>query len=274
MTSYAFETPRPVDLYVENGSGSVTVTGAEVTTTTVEITGARADEAIVKQDGNQVSVLAPRTRSGIFGGDSKLDMAITVPADSTLTAKTGSADLEARGRYRSGRVKTGSGEVTVETFSGPAVVETGSGDIHVDTAGEDLRVKTGSGDVQVTRAEGSLVVSTGSGDVRIGTSSAPTVVKTGSGDLDVAEARGDVAMNTGSGDLVVRTAHRGRISAKGASGDVRVGIPSGVPVWTDISTVSGDIRSDLEGVGEPEPGADHVEVRAKTVSGDVVLTQA
>ena len=48
---------------------------------------------------------------------------------------------------------------------------------------------------------------------------------------------------------------------------------SGIPVWTDISTLSGSIRSNLRGAGEPAEGADHVEVRAKTVSGDIVLTE-
>jgi len=66
---------------------------------------------------------------------------------------------------------------------------------------------------------------------------------------------------------------RGRVSAKGASGDVVVGIPAGVPVWTDITTVSGRIRLDLQGAGQPEEGQDHVELRARTVSGDVVLTE-
>jgi hypothetical protein len=61
---------------------------------------------------------------------------------------------------------------------------------------------------------------------------------------------------------------------KGASGDVTVGVPAGVPVWTDISTVTGAIRSQLPHAGQPAEGADHVEVRAKTVSGDIVLTQA
>jgi hypothetical protein len=46
-----------------------------------------------------------------------------------------------------------------------------------------------------------------------------------------------------------------------------------VPVWTDIATVSGEIRSNLTGAGKPEDGADHVELRAKTVSGDIVLTE-
>lgn len=40
---------------------------------------------------------------------------------------------------------------------------------------------------------------------------------------------------------------------------------------TDI--VSGRVHSDLDGAGEPAEGQDYVELRAKTVSGDVVLLQ-
>ena len=79
-------------------------------------------------------------------------------------------------------------------------------------------------------------------------------------------------MSTGSGDLS-STAHRGQAHRQGRLGDVQIGVPAGLPVWTDITTVSGDIRSGLEGVGQPEEGADHIELRAKTVSGDIVLTQ-
>ncbi|MET0525622.1 MAG: DUF4097 family beta strand repeat-containing protein [Nocardioides sp.] len=273
MSTYQFETLEPVDLYVENGSGSVTVTADDTAETTVEITGRHADETVVRQDGRQISVIAPKLRSGFLGGDSKLDMTIKVPTDSTLAVKTGSANVTATGSYRGGQVKSGSGDVTIEILDGAAVVETGSGDIRIDTADQELRVKSGSGDVRVQYAGGAIAVSTGSGDVEIGTSGASTVVKTGSGDLNIGESHDDVQMSTGSGDLVIRTAHRGKLTAKGASGDVQIGVPAGVPVWTDVSTVSGEIRSGLEGAGEPEEGADHLEVRAKTVSGDIVLTQ-
>jgi len=273
MSTHQFETHQPVNLYVENGSGSVNIQADDTTETTVKISGRHADEAIVTQDGDQISVLAPKMRAGFLGGDTKLDMEITVPADSTLVVKTGSADVTARGSYRAGQVKSGSGDVTIEIMDGPAVVETGSGDIRVDTADQELRIKSGSGDVRVQYAGGAVTISTGSGDVEIGTNNAPAVVKTGSGDLNVVESRDDVAMTTGSGDFVIRSASRGRLTAKGASGDVHVGIPTGVPIWTDVSTVSGQIRSSLEGAGEPEEGADHVELRAKSVSGDIVLTQ-
>ena len=52
--------------------------------------------------------------------------------------------------------------------------------------------------------------------------------------------------------------------AKNASGDVRVGIPAGVPVWTDVSSVTGQVHSDLQGAGEPAEGQDYIELRAKT----------
>ena len=52
-----------------------------------------------------------------------------------------------------------------------------------------------------------------------------------------------------------------------------VGIPAGTPVWTDSPPCPASIRSSLEGAGQPAEGEDHVELRAKTVSGDIVLTQ-
>ncbi len=125
----------------------------------------------------------------------------------------------------------------------------------------------------VEQVDGTSSVSTGSGDVELGTTKAPTVVKTGSGDLEIGYAKEGVSMSTGSGDMRIRHASKGKVSAKGASGDVLIGIPAGTPVWTDLTTVSGDISSDLQGAGQPEPGADYVELRAKTVSGDIHLTE-
>jgi DUF4097 and DUF4098 domain-containing protein YvlB len=273
MTDYQFETHQPVNLYVELGAGDVSVQAHETTESQVEVTGRDAERVIVQLDGDQLSVIAPKDRAGFLGGDRKLDLKISVPTASRLQLKSGSADLTARGSYAATHVKSGSGDVRIEVISGVGLVETGSGDIKLDSVAEDLRIKSGSGDVMVDHAGASVAISTGSGDVQLGTTAGPTVVKTGSGDLKVAEAESDVSMSTGSGDLLVGRANRGRVTAKGASGDVNVGIPAGIPVWTDLTTVSGSIRSGLAGAGEPEDGADYVEVRARTVSGDIVLTE-
>ncbi|GAB3775859.1 DUF4097 and DUF4098 domain-containing protein YvlB [Nocardioides ginsengisegetis] len=273
MPEHHFETLRPTALYVEVGKGTVTITATDTTETLVSVTGRDADSVEVRQDGDEISVVAPHQRTGFLSGDARIDVRVTLPTDSDLAVKTGSADITVEGRVGTARVKSGSGEVQLDTLGGPATVETGSGDVRVSEALGELRAKSGSGEISVGHATSAVSVSTGSGDVEIGTANGPAVVKTGSGDLKIVDAQDDVTLTSGSGDLLVGTAHRGRFTAKGASSDVHVGIPAGVPVWTDISTISGSIRSNLRGAGEPAEGADHVEVRAKTVSGDIVLTE-
>ncbi len=271
---YDFETHTPVQLYVELGRGSLHITATDTTDSHVEIVGKDADQVEVRQDGRRISVVAPRQSGlGFFGSDNRLDVSISIPLTSELAVKTGSADITVDGTVGTSDIKSGSGGVRLADLAGGSLVETGSGDVSIDLAQGELRVKSGSGEVGIEHTEGAVAVSTGSGSVRIGTANGQTAVKTGSGDLKVGEANADVSMSTGSGDLVVGAAHRGRLTVKGASGDIRVGVPAGVPVWTDVSTVSGAIRSGLQGAGEPAEGADHLELRAKTVSGDIVLDQ-
>lgn len=269
-----FDTPRPIDLFVENGSGSVRIAASDTQRTTVHVAGKYADQVVISHDGDSVTVVAPRLRGGLFGGDTSLEMEVSMPSGSRVVVKTASADIGVTGSVGATKIKSGSGTVELDVVDDVAVVDTGSGDIRVAEARAELRIRSGSGSIGIGDASAPTAVSTGSGDVQLSRAAGPLVVKTGSGDLEVVEASGDVTMTTGSGDTVIRTARRGRIQSKGASGDVRIGIPEGTPVWTDVKTVTGRLRSSIEGVGEPEPGADHVELRATTVSGDVVVVPA
>lgn len=268
-----FETPGPISLYVELGSGSVTLGCEQVAETTVDVTGKDAEDVLVEQRGNQIVVIAPKNRTGFLGRSDTIAVHVTMPEDSELATKLGSADVTATGRLGETRVKTGSGDVVLGRVEGKALVEAGSGSISIEEITDDLRAKTGSGDVEVGRAAGTTSVSTGSGDVTIGAAPLPLTAKSGSGDLRVREAGSDVTLTTASGDLVVDTMHRGQLQAKNVSGDIRVGIPAGVPVWTDVSSVTGEVTSTLAGAGQPADGQDYVELHAKTVSGDVHLEQ-
>lgn len=269
-----FDTPTRIDLYVENGAGRIAVVATDVTTTHVRVAGHHADDATITRDRHQISVLAPKGRGGLFRGDASLDIEVEVPLGSRLIAKSGSADVDVSGEVGETKVKCGSGQVRVERVAGDAVLDTGSGDLELGSVTGALKVRSGSGAVGVGVTDGTTSISSGSGDIRIGRAAGSVVVKTGSGDLEIRESECDVATSTGSGAVAVRNARRGRISAKGASGDILVGVPAGTPVWTDISTVSGRVSSTLPSAGEPEPGADHVEVRATTVSGNVALVPA
>lgn len=277
VSTSRFDPVGPIRLHLENGRGTVTITAADTGTSadtgeaTVEITGAHADEVRVELVGETLHVIAPRDR--VLGSGRRLDMAVTLPSGSDLTAKLGSADLTCRGTLGSCTVRTGSGDTEIEHLTGSTLVEAGSGSVRVDRAEGPMRVKSGSGDLAVRHAGAELTLSTGSGDVEIGECHGVTSVKTGSGDLTVAHAHSDVALSTGSGDLVVDRISSGRVQLKGASGDLRVGVPAGLPVWTDVTTISGRIASTLVGAGQPEPGEAFVEVRATTVSGDIDLRQ-
>jgi DUF4097 and DUF4098 domain-containing protein YvlB len=268
-----FETAGPISLYVEIGKGRVRIIAADTSEAAVDVVGQDADEVDVTFDSGRLSVIGPKLDGGWFGKTRDLDVTVQLPTDSDVAVKTGSADIEVSGQVKDARLKTGSGDVAADTFSGGALVETGSGDVEVSEAHAELNVKSGSGDVSVGSCIGNLQVSTGSGDVEIGTSNSRTVVKTGSGDLHVATANADVSLSTGSGDLTIGTARRGKVSAKGASSDVLIGIPAGTPVWADINTVTGSIKSDLDSVGAPREGQDHIELQARTVSGDILLRQ-
>jgi DUF4097 and DUF4098 domain-containing protein YvlB len=269
-----FETPESIDLYVEIGKGHVEVTALSTSTTTVDLTGHDADEVDVTFENGRLTIIAPKDQGGWFSGrDRDLRVEVELPTGSNVGVKTGSADIKLDGELGEGRVKTGSGDVTADTFTGAARIDTGSGDVEVSEAHAELQIKSGSGDISIGTSVGKLNVSTGSGDVEVGTTNSNAVVKTGSGDLKVVTANADLSMSTGSGDVSVSTARRGRLSVKGASSDLAIGIPAGTPVWTDINTVTGSIRSNLGSVGAPQEGQDHVELEARTVSGDITLRE-
>lgn len=272
MPTHEFPTTAPASLYVEIGRGDVRVTCTDTATTTVVVEGRDADRVDVHERDGQISVVAPR--GGLLSAfDSPLHVHVTAPIDSNVATKLGSADVAVEGEAGAVRLRTGSGEVRVESVAAASSIDSGSGDVRIVRSAGDLKVRTGSGDVRIERTSGEVAVSTGSGDVHLATSEAAALVKTGSGDLRVDTSAGDVTFTSGSGSLAVGSTSRGRVSGKVASGDVRVGVPAGVPVWTDISSLTGRIHSTLSGAGQPAEGQDHVEVRATTVSGNVSLVQ-
>jgi DUF4097 and DUF4098 domain-containing protein YvlB len=271
MPDYRFETHSPVNLVVEINRGNVTINCTDTSESIVVVSGKHAETVEVEQHGDSITVVEPG-RGRIFG-DNSLNVEIIVPERSNPAVRTGSADVQIGGLAGHAQLRSGSGDSTVETVEGHLLVETGSGEIRVDAVRGNLKVKSGSGDVEIGEAGGTSSVSTGSGDVTMETARGNTVVKTGSGDLSIGAAHDDTSFSTGSGDVSIDLVDRGRLTVKGASGDVSIGVKAGVPVWTDVTTVSGTIRSDLQGAGQPQEGQDHIEVRAKTVSGDIAPSE-
>jgi hypothetical protein len=256
-----FDTPDPIRLRVGLAAGEVEIIAGPVTTTTVELDSANGrgaelvEQVQIQHRGGEFAIDVPE---GLFGrerGRAKLKIKVSLPEDSTVHANLASADLMCRGRLD-----------TVDA-------STASGEVHLDDVTHDVKVTTASGDVSIGHF-GAGVLRSGSGDIALRRIDGDAEVHTASGDVLVSQAGGSVRARTASGDIAIKVAQRGELEINSASGDVLVGVASGVGVWLDLSTMSGDTSSDLAiGDRAPAEGCD-LRLTARTMSGDIQVSRA
>ncbi|MFY9807358.1 MAG: DUF4097 family beta strand repeat-containing protein [Pseudonocardiaceae bacterium] len=184
---------------------------------------------------------------------------VHAPSGSSITARSGSADVAVSGVAAGLDAATGSGQVRAQRCTGTAEVRTGSGDVRLGSILGRLQVRTGSGEVDVNSVEGAASSGT---------------VQTGSGDVRLGAVKRDVSARTGSGDLTVADACAGGLNLTTGSGQLRVGIHPGVLAELDVSSGSGSARSDLPVSGTPAEGDVALRVRARSGSGDALVTAA
>lgn len=253
MRTETFETPGALKLELSVPAGSIELETAEGGMTQVHVDGPHEDEyrleLIERDDRAVLTVAAPHKRFGFSGSDHRV--AISAPPGAEVEVKGGSTDVQARGRY------------------GSVEVQTGSGDLEVDAAAT-LSVKCGSGDVNAREIDGSVTAVTGSGDIEIGRLGGGGSFRSGSGDVQIGESDGDVSIVTASGDQSIGSVGSGRLKLRAASGDVQVGIRRGSRVFVDARSASGDMDSELDLAGDAPPGdGPMVDLDAATASGAV-----
>ncbi|MFZ5480904.1 MAG: DUF4097 family beta strand repeat-containing protein [Myxococcota bacterium] len=125
----------------------------------------------------------------------ELSLAVTLPADVSVTIATGSGDAVVEGIVGDLVAESGTGDVTARGLAGYAELKTGSGDVCAESEGFDrIEAETGSGDIVVTVPPGvyALTAESGSGDVDVapdvrsdGAAEAVIVAQTGSGDVSI-----------------------------------------------------------------------------------------
>jgi DUF4097 and DUF4098 domain-containing protein YvlB len=264
-----FEVTGPVELDVRLASGEIEVDASLDGRVEIELV-AHDEESQRLVDEARIELLERHGKPGVlidipqkrgFGfaisfGRSGIHCRIRCPHESGLQARTKSAEVFARGTLGGLNVATASGDVEVEDVTGGVTVKSASGDLQARSVGA-LNVQTASGDVEVERASGPVTVNTASGDVRI------------------LAADDNANVNTVSGDQELGAVVAGNISSQSVSGDVSIAVRRGSKVFLDCSTVSGDTNSELD-VQSDAPAGDGplVEVRARTVSGDIQIRRA
>lgn len=267
---HQFPCDGPVETYVELQSGDLRVTATPTDVITVEVTGSRAESVAVELRDNRLSVVEPR-RTGFRVPNGGVQVAITLPLGSDLAGKLGSAAVRGSGSLGSVRLSTGAGNVSLGAVSGTALLKTGAGDISVESLDGESQIKAGAGTISVGHVRAAADLKTGAGAIEVGEASAPVALKSGSGDLFVGAAHDDVTLTAASGDIRVVRMSSGQAGLRNVSGDIRLGVPEGTPVWTDVSTTTGRVVSTLPATGAPTAGQPYVEVRARSLSGDIHL---
>ncbi|HEU5475047.1 MAG TPA: DUF4097 family beta strand repeat-containing protein [Actinophytocola sp.] len=203
--------------------------------------------------GNRLVVRAPKT---LPLRTVPIAVSVRAPAESSVVADTGAAAIVVTGPAGWLDLHTGSGDVRADRASKPAEVRTGSGSVRLGPMLDGLKARTGSGDLEVTSIGGGSSLHTGSGDVWLGA------------------VAGDVMARTGSGDLTVADASSGQIELSTGSGNIRVGVRAGCAAEVDLTSASGQARSDL-GLSETRPETTPgLRIRGRTASGSAVISPA
>jgi hypothetical protein len=252
-----FQTPGPLrlELGVPSGAIDVETIDGDVTEVALECDNERAvaDATIElreRKSGHELVVSTERRTllggivqisiGGISVGGHAYRLRIRCPHGADLVVRSASADVDARGSFGEGDVKTTSGKVDLGEFSGA------------------LALKTVSGDAAVRRVGGKLTTQLVSGDLRVDDTAASVQTRTISGDVRLVVAEGAVDLTT-------------------VSGDIEVGVRRGSRLHVDANSVSGSLDSEVPLTGAPDEtgtGGPLVDLRAKTVSGHFRVVRA
>jgi hypothetical protein len=238
---------------IELPSGSVLVTadrsGADRSgMVSLSIDGATPDAFDISQVGDSIAIRAKRR-----GRAARL--AIDVPVGTDLNVKGASVDVVARGAIGALRVRSASGDVRVDDVV-RADVALASGDTRLEIVRDGANFRATSGDVTLGRVDGRLTASLASGDIHVD------------------ELGGDGDFETASGDVSVRRYTGASVAVRTVSGDVRIGLPSGIRVEPEISTLSGKVSLPSPATSVATEERRPVKLRLRTVSGDIRIERA
>jgi hypothetical protein len=281
-----FETPEPIQAFIDVSGVSLTVNAVEgATVTTVDITPHNPDRssdvqhaqrATIELTGNRLNIQSPRdTKSrlrSLFGAGPRADLVLGLPAGSQLEVR-GWGDVHTNGVLGSVDIDTGMGDLTLDQVAGLRG-KTGLGEIRVHSISGPAELRTSTGSVVVGRAAAELSVKTPVGDVNVDEGVGGMQLTTSTGNVTVRRAQAGVFARTPAGDVRLHSVCTGVVDAKTSYGQIEIGVAHGSAAWLDLSTRYGTVRSDLQSSEGPGDAELAVQIQAVTSYGDIVLRRA
>ncbi len=148
------------------------------------------------------------------------------------------------------KIKSVSGDVTLQQIGGAIEVDVVSGDIEVMKADKGVDCKAVSGDLELRSINGDAFLKTVSGDITLGKMNGSIEAESVSGDIELIDVSGArvVKGNALSGSITYQgdINPEGRYELKSHSGEIEMVLPSNAAFDLEASTFSGDIESDFE----------------------------
>ncbi|MFC7340703.1 DUF4097 family beta strand repeat-containing protein [Saccharopolyspora griseoalba] len=171
-------------------------------------------------------------------------------------------------------VHSGSGEAEITGTAGRVSAQSGSGTVTIAEATDRASVRSGAGQLRLGSMRGGLHARTGNGDIEVSAIEAASSVATGSGNVWLGVVSGDVMVRSGSGDLTVADATEGQLELITGSGELQVSIHRGTTAEVDLTSSTGNARSDLDVTAQPPEQEPGLRVFGRTGTGSAVLTTA
>jgi DUF4097 and DUF4098 domain-containing protein YvlB len=233
IASTAVNESRPADaqgaVEIYNVAGSVHVQGWDKAE--VEVTGSAGkdvERVEVSGGGGHTSVRVVLRASHSWNSEGEANLTVHVPAGSSLSCNTVSADVKVGAVRGEATLKTVSGNIDAEV-GGDVSAHAVSGTVHVRApAAKSIEIDTVSGNAEVSGGGGELQVTTVSGDAKVKLAT-------------TTRARFQTVSGTMSAALSLSS--DARLDAQSVSGDVRLDFPAPPAADFDMQTFSGDIHN-------------------------------
>ncbi len=136
-----------------------------------------------------------------------------------------------------------------------------------------INTTTAAGDIDIDATATTIHCHTNAGDIDVhGAAAQELTLTTTAGDIEVAHAARQNKLQSTAGDIEVAVGQPATVHAKTTAGDIEVIIARGFVTEVNASTLSGEIKSDIQ-FGGTDPSDEPVTVTLEltTLSGDIQI---
>ncbi|MFD6951875.1 hypothetical protein A6A08_15605 [Nocardiopsis sp. TSRI0078] len=259
-----FATPEPITADITLVAGTLQITAGDSAETTVEVhprdAGKEGDVRAAEQvevayTGGRLEVREPQP-SGLarmVGRKSVVDITVELPAGSRVHARSDYGNIRCTGTLGASEIATSTGNITVQRVAGNAELTTSTGWIRAEEIAGSAAVKTTTGAITLGEVAGELRANSAHSEISADRALSSVTARTSHGGIRLGQVVG------------------GSVDVESSYGELEIGVREGTAAWLDAVSKKGAVRSSLEAADGPGPAEQTVEVRARSVWGDVLV---